>query len=119
MWNKENGNDINLDNSNLTHIPRVNIETMETNHEIEDIEELTEEIAEKFYFHQLFDIGDILGVWGVVIILKLFNKAPINSIPDSTFYLFIGELIVEFILEWIFSWILSPIVRKVTDLKKL
>ena len=117
MWNKENTNNINLDNSNLEHTPRLHNETLEVKHKDEDIEELNEEIAEKFYFHQLFDIGDILGFWGVVILLKLFKKDPINSIPNSTFYIFIGELIVELVLEWIFSLILSPIVRKVTDMK--
>ena len=72
---------------------------MESSEEKEEIEEISEELGEKFYFHQLFDIGDILGACGVVVLLKLFNKAPINSIAESTYYIFIGELIVELILE--------------------
>ena len=49
-----------MKNSNLEHTSRLHNETLKAKHE--DVEKLSEEIAEKFYFHQLFDIGDILGV---------------------------------------------------------
>ena len=50
MRNKENANNINLENSNLEHTSRLHNETLKAKHEDEDVEELNEEIAEKFFF---------------------------------------------------------------------
>lgn len=56
---------------------------------------MSKDIAAKFYFQQLFDIGDILGAFGVVLMLKVFKKPPVSEISSQIINLFLIELAVE------------------------
>lgn len=86
------------------------------NLETQEMDE-TQETSLRFFFQQLFDIGDLIGTIVIFGLLRLFKINPAADLSLKQSWMFTIGLLAEFVAEIIWTILIIPLIKKFTVMK--